>query len=188
MVICSLPNDSLHGNLFPPQWLTAWIIVLDSDSLHWLWNAGSMFCTVPHCLSHCIGKWLTARYFVLTMNYFLFFSAKMLLTGTKCVQQRGYLWSRVIWKQEDEHMIWRLSYDLLSLENSSCFHMTDSFRMTSYGFYLYWNRKILPVFYMTFLLMTLNHMLSQCTLSYIGINMTQDQRYCLRRSRSHMKS
>jgi hypothetical protein len=28
-------------------------------------------------------------------------------------------------------MVWRLSYDLLSLENSSCFHMTDTF---SYDF------------------------------------------------------
>jgi len=66
----------------------------------------------------------------------------------------------VIWKQEEKHMVWRLSYDLLSLENSSCFHMTDTFSllvfiwlthflMTSYGFYSYWNRKILPVFYMT---------------------------------------
>ena len=27
------------------------------------------------------------------------------------------------------------------------FHMTDAFLMTSYGFYSYWNRKNLPVFY-----------------------------------------
>jgi len=36
----------------------------------------------------------------------------------------------VIWKQEEKHMVWKLSYYLLSLENS-CFHMTDAF---SYDF------------------------------------------------------
>ena len=39
---------------------------------------------------------------------------------------------KVIWKREEKHMVWWLSYDLLSLENSSCFHMTDVFLVTIY--------------------------------------------------------
>ena len=69
----------------------------------------------------------------------------------------------VIWKPEEKQMIWRISYDLLALENSSCFHVTRHFLMTSYGFYSYWSSDMLPVFYMSFLHMNLNHMLSQYT-------------------------
>ena len=50
----------------------------------------------------------------------------------------------VIWKQEEKHMVWLLSYDLMRK-----FYMADAFLRNSYGFYSYWNRKNLPIFYMT---------------------------------------
>ena len=52
-------------------------------------------------------------------------------------------------KKKPIHIVWRLSYQLLSLDNSSCFHVTDAFLMTSYGFYPFVNRKLLSVFHMT---------------------------------------
>jgi len=62
---------------------------------------------------------------------------------------RQYLWSLVICSHIKTI---RKAYGLtasLWLAIFGKFHMTDTFLMTSYGFYSYWNRKNLPVFYMT---------------------------------------
>ena len=72
----------------------------------------------------------------------------------------------VIWKQEEKHMVWKLSYDLLSLENS-CFHMTDAF---SYDFI--WLQLILKEEDSScFLYYFLSHMLVKCKQNWNEIYM-----------------